>query len=105
MTCFRLKTGETLMSWCKKNNCCYPAIVNRIENGAPTVEAAIDGYMANQGKHKKYFYKGKSLYAYFGRHTSAYQITLERIWRGMSVEQAVEEVETFYNTKETTNDK
>lgn len=100
MTCFRLKTGETLMSWCKKNNCCYAAIVNRIENGASTVEAAIDGYLSNRGNHTKYFYKGKSLCAYFGRHAAAYQITLERIWRGMSVEQAVAEVEALYKPKE-----
>ena len=99
MTCFRLKTGETLSAWCKKNNCCYTAIVNRIENGAPTVESAIDEYMANRGNHTKYFYKGKSLCAYFGRRAAAYQITLERIWRGMSVEQAVAEVEEYYKNQ------
>lgn len=100
MTCFRLKTGETLMSWCKKNNCNYKAIVNRIERGAPTVEDAIAGYLPRRGhKHnEKYFYKGQLMRKYFGN-INAYQLALKRINNGTPIEQAVAEVETFYKQK------
>ena len=101
MTCFRLKTGESLWSWCKKNNCNYSAIYKRMDAGCPYVEDAIADYLPRCGhKHgEKYFYKGVVLRKYFGD-LNPYQMALKRIRNGMPIEQAVAEVETFYNQKE-----
>lgn len=91
MVCFRLSTGETLLSHCKKNKFCYLAILNRIETGM-TVDQAIRDYIPHKGSkanNARYFYKRKSLHAYYGGLTNDYQICLKHIRNGMTVKEAV----------------
>lgn len=94
MTCFRLASGETLRSYCKRNKLCYEALFDRLDNGM-TVEEAIEDYLPRRGRkdnNVKYFYKGKSLAAYFKVGSSAYQQCRKLILDGMSVEEAVKAV-------------
>jgi hypothetical protein len=64
MTCFRLKNGDTLYSYCKKNKINYFAIYNRIEAGE-NLKDALRNYLNNKKKsisgRVKYFVGNKPL--------------------------------------------
>ena len=59
-----------------------------------SVEEAIRDYVFNKTRNNKgnckYFYKGKKLTSYFNRRSSAYNTCVYLIYKGMSVEKAVE---------------
>lgn len=41
MTCFRLKSGETMMHYCKRNGLCYQKYHNRCDSFGMTPDEAI----------------------------------------------------------------
>lgn len=96
MTCLRLASGETLSSYCKRNNLSYAAIFKRIDEKGMSIDEAIKNYIPRKGRldnHVKYFYKGQSLYAYFKQNTKVYQRCRNLIRAGMSIEEAIKAVE------------
>ena len=101
MTCFRLASGETLRSYCRKNKYCYEAVFNRVDKGQ-TPDEALKDYLIKRGSKAnncKYYYKGKTLKAYLNN-ILEYQMCLNRIYRGMTVEQAVKNVERWRNERQ-----
>jgi len=95
MTCFRLASGETLRSYCIKNGYCYDAVIKRIEKTGQSADEALSDYLPRRGSkanYCKYFYKGQNLRTYFNN-VLKYQKCLNRIYKGMTIEQAVKAVE------------
>lgn len=95
MTCFRLVSGETLRSYCIKNGYSYEAVRLRIEKGQ-SVDEALKDYLPHKGSkanHCKHFYKGQNLYAYFKQNVLLYYRCLHKIYKGMTIEQAIKAVE------------
>ena len=94
MICFRLKTGESLHSYCVKNKLAYAPIYRKIDEKGMSVEEALSEYLTNKGRKDfncKYFYKGKKLTEIFGCDTTQYNTCLYYIKiKGLSIEEAVE---------------
>ena len=93
ITCFRLKGGKTVHSWCKENNVQYRTVWFYLDKGF-TPEDACDLALKVKGSHKpKHFYKGELVCRLLGgSHSNEYKFFIKKIKQGFSVEEAFERV-------------
>lgn len=92
MTCFRLTTGETIHSWCRRNKVAYCKVFRKIERGYTPDEAAAYGCknLKKGVPNRKHFYRGKWIGDIYDKQSKAYSRILHRLQHGYTVEQAVE---------------
>lgn len=93
MTCFRIKTGETVRQWCIKNNICYAIVYKHLERGLTPDEAcqiALKRKGSPAGAEPKHFYKGKPLIDMFSVNSKEYRRIIARLRSKYTIEDAVE---------------
>lgn len=98
MTCFRLKSGQTLYSYCKENNLPYDTLFPYCDrDGLPPDEAIElyqkwknDGTITNHRRgNQRLYYDGKPLKKYCQAHDLSYTTILAKLRIGYSIEELI----------------
>ena len=90
MTCFRTKDGKTVHKWCKENDVPYASIWENLDKGL-SVEEACQKSLARRGikNNAKYFLNGRTVSNILGRGSDSYQLFMRRIYKGMTMDEAL----------------
>lgn len=99
MVCFRMKSGETMNVFCKKNNILYASLYELCDRYGLTPDEALAHYLRRKGKKNennlRFYYRGISAKRYCLEKRLSPNCFYRNLLKGFSIDEAIEQARLF----------